>query len=127
MAGPKVYAFAKKAMVESCLKVLDPTETAGKGQLRALFRQVTKIIPHQANARIISAAAEDLESRFELPAGEVQDKMIMTIEKYGNNSTASIPLALDESLRNGNLRKGDLIIMVGFGAGLTYAANLVML
>ena len=127
MVGPKVYAFAKKVMVESCLKVLDPTETAGKGQLRSRFRQVTKIIPHQANARIIRAAAEDLESRFELPAGEVQNKMIMTIEKYGNNSTASIPLALDESLRNGILRKGDLFIMVGFGAGLTYAANLVML
>ena len=50
-----------------------------------------------------------------------------TIEKYGNNSTASIPLALDEFLREGRLRKGDLVILVGFGAGLTYGANLVRL
>jgi 3-oxoacyl-[acyl-carrier-protein] synthase III len=127
MAGPKVYAFAKKVMVESCLRVLDPKGTAGKSELRSLFRQVTKIIPHQANARIIMGAAEELESRLDLPKDEAKNKMILTIEKYGNNSTASIPLALDESLRNGNLKKGDLVIMVGFGAGLTYAANLVRL
>jgi 3-oxoacyl-[acyl-carrier-protein] synthase-3 len=53
--------------------------------------------------------------------------MIITIGKYGNNSTASIPLALDESLREGKLRSGDLVILVGFGAGLTYGANLVKL
>jgi 3-oxoacyl-[acyl-carrier-protein] synthase-3 len=127
MEGPKVYAFAKRVMVESCLRVLDPTGAASKSELRALFNQVTKIIPHQANARIIRGAAEDLESRLGLPDGEAQDKMIVTIERYGNNSTASIPLALDESLRNGELKKGDLVIMVGFGAGLTYAANLVRL
>jgi 3-oxoacyl-[acyl-carrier-protein] synthase III len=127
MEGPKVYAFAKKVMVESCLRVLDPTGTAAKNELRALFNQVTKIIPHQANARIILGAAEALESRLELPQDEVKNKMIITIERYGNNSTASIPLALDESLRNGKLKKGDLVILVGFGAGLTYAANLVRL
>jgi 3-oxoacyl-[acyl-carrier-protein] synthase-3 len=53
--------------------------------------------------------------------------MIVTIEKYGNNSTASIPLALDESVREGSLKAGDLVILVGFGAGLTYGANLVRL
>jgi len=51
----------------------------------------------------------------------------VTIHKYGNNSTASIPLALDESLRVGSLQTGDLVILVGFGAGLTYGANLVRL
>ena len=127
MAGPKVYAFAKKVMVESCLRVLDPEGTAGKEKLRVLFRQVTKIVPHQANARIIMGAAEDLESQLDLTPGEAQEKMIITIEKYGNNSTASIPVALDESMRNGKLKRGDLVIMVGFGAGLTYAANLVRL
>ena len=88
---------------------------------------MNKIIPHQANARIIKGAAKDLEARLELPEGSVGKKMIVTIEKYGNNSTASIPLALDESLRKGELKKGDLVILVGFGAGLTYGANLVRL
>ena len=127
MEGRKVYTFAKRVMVESCFRVLDPSGTAGKNELRSLFEQVTRIIPHQANARIIMGAAEELESRLELPAGEAKNKMIVTIEQYGNNSCASIPLALDISLRTGKLRKGDLVIFVGFGAGLTYAANLVRL
>ena len=127
MDGRKVYVFAKAAMMESCLRVLDPGGTASKGELRALFDQVNKIIPHQANARIIKGAAENLEAWLELPEGAVEKKMIVTIEKYGNNSTASIPLALDVSLRDGRLKKGDLVILVGFGAGLTYGANLVRL
>jgi 3-oxoacyl-[acyl-carrier-protein] synthase-3 len=127
MEGRKVYAFAKGAMAQSCLRVLDPDGTAGRKEIRALIDQVDKIIPHQANARIIKSAAEDLESRLGLPHGAVENKMIVTIEKYGNNSTASIPLALDESFREGNLRIGDLVILVGFGAGLTYGANLVRL
>ncbi len=127
MNGKKVYAFAKGAMAESCLRVLDPNGTASKKELRALFNQVDRIIPHQANARIIKSAAEDFESRLELPDGAVKNKMIVTIEKYGNNSTASIPLALDESIREGRLQTGDLVILVGFGAGLTYGANLVRL
>jgi 3-oxoacyl-[acyl-carrier-protein] synthase-3 len=127
MNGKRVYAFAKNAMAESCLRVLDPDGTASRKEFCALLNQVKKIIPHQANARIIKSAAEDLESRLELPDGAVQNKMIVTIEKYGNNSTASIPLALDESFREGRLQTGDLVILVGFGAGLTYGANLVRL
>jgi len=125
MDGKKVYAFAKKAMVDSCLRVLDPDGTASRKELRDLLHQVDRIIPHQANARIIRAAAEALESMLELPDGAVNNKMIVTIEKYGNNSTASIPLAIDQSFREGKLPKGDLVILVGFGAGLTYAANLL--
>src|SRR4030042_2303440 len=71
MEGKKVYAFAKGAMAESCLRVLDPEGTASKEDLRTLFHQVNKIIPHQANARIIKSAAENLESRLELPDGAV--------------------------------------------------------
>ncbi len=127
MEGRKVYIFAKRIMVESCLRVLDPAGTAGKSELRALFEQVDKIIPHQANARIIMGAAEEFESRLGLPDGEAKEKMIMTIEQYGNNSCASIPLALDLSIREGKVKKGDLLIFVGFGAGLTYGANLVRL
>ncbi len=127
MNGNRVYAFAKGAMAESCLRVLDPDGTASKRELYALFNHVDRIIPHQANARIIKSAAEYLESKLDLPDGAVKNKMIVTIHKYGNNSTASIPLALDESLRQGKLRPGDLVILVGFGAGLTYGANLVRL
>ena len=125
MDGKKVYAFAKKAMVESCLRVLDPGGTAGRRELHNLLHRVDRIIPHQANARIIHAAGETLESMLEFPDGAVNNKMVVTIEKYGNNSTASIPLALDQSFREGKLRKGDLVILVGFGAGLTYGANLL--
>ena len=127
MEGKKVYAFAKTAMAESCLRVLDPGQMASKEELCSLLNQVDRIIPHQANARIIKSAAADLESRLELPNGTVEKKMIVTIEKYGNNSTASIPLALDDSVREGSLQAGDLVILVGFGAGLTYGANLVRL
>jgi len=127
MEGKKVYAFAKTAMADSCLRVLDPGEIASKQELCSLLNQVDKIIPHQANARIIKSAAENLEAKLELPDGTVGNKMIVTIEKYGNNSTASIPLALDESVREGTLKAGDLVILVGFGAGLTYGANLLRL
>ncbi len=127
MNGNRVYAFAKGAMAESCLRVLDPDQTANKKELRALLHHVDRIIPHQANERIINSAAEHLESKLDLPAGGVKNKMIVTIHKYGNNSTASIPLALDESLREGKIKPGNLIILVGFGAGLTYGANLVRL
>jgi len=127
MEGKKVYAFAKTAMANSCLRVLDPGQMASKEELCLLLNQVDRIIPHQANARIIKSAAKDLESRLELPDGTVENKMIVTIEKYGNNSTASIPLALDESVREGTLKAGDLVILVGFGAGLTYGANLLRL
>ncbi len=127
MEGKKVYAFAKAAMAESCLRVLNPEGRASTKELRTLLNQVDRIIPHQANMRIIHSAAEELESRLGLPKGVVKRKMIVTIEKYGNNSTASIPLALDESFREGKLQRGDLVILVGFGAGLTYGANLVRL
>lgn len=127
MEGRKVYIFARRVMVESCLRVLDPSGTAGKNELQSLFERVDKVIPHQANARIIMGAAEELESRLGLPDGEAKKKMIVTIEQYGNNSCASIPLALDLSIRGGKVKKGDLLIFVGFGAGLTYAANLVRL
>jgi len=125
MNGNRVYAFAKGAMAESCLRVLDPDGTATMKELRTLLHHVDIIIPHQANERIINSAAEYLESKLDLPHGSVKNKMVVTIHKYGNNSTASIPLALDESIREGKVRAGDLVILVGFGAGLTYGANLM--
>lgn len=72
------------------------------------------VIPHQANIRIIQTAA----SKLGLP----MDKFYVNIERYGNTSSASIPLALSEAVENGSVKRGDKIALVGFGAGLTYGA-----
>ena len=75
------------------------------------------IIPHQANLRIIQQVAKRLNIPFE--------KVYLTIEKYGNISSATIPIALDEAVRTGSIQKSDLIILTGFGGGLTWASGLI--
>jgi len=75
------------------------------------------IIPHQANARMLQQVAK----RLNVPMG----KVYLTIEKYGNISSATIPIALDEAVRNGSIEKGDLIILSGFGGGLTWGSSLI--
>jgi 3-oxoacyl-[acyl-carrier-protein] synthase-3 len=80
---------------------------------------VAKIIPHQMNARIIESVSKRL--------GVSDDKMFVNIQKYGNTSAASIPIALDEALRDGHIKEGDLIVLVAFGAGLTWGINLIQL
>jgi 3-oxoacyl-[acyl-carrier-protein] synthase-3 len=72
------------------------------------------LIPHQANIRIMEASRE----RLDIP----EEKMIKTIQKYGNTSASSIPLALLDAVENGQITDGDLIVMVGFGGGLTWGA-----
>jgi 3-oxoacyl-[acyl-carrier-protein] synthase-3 len=72
------------------------------------------IVPHQANIRIIKAAARGLK----LP----MDRFIVNLERYGNTSTASIPIAMVEALEKGQIKPGEKIVMVGFGAGLTWGA-----
>ncbi len=74
-------------------------------------------VPHQANVRIIKAVA----SRLGLP----MEKVVMNMDRYGNTSAASIPLALDEAVRDGRIREGNLVMMEAFGSGLTWAASLV--
>jgi len=110
MNGQEVYNFAVKAV----------TDTAN-----ALMRaegispdNIAWIIPHQANARIVQAAGK----RLKIPA----EKLYLNIEEYANTSAASIPLALDELNRNGKLKKGDLIMTIGFGGGLTYGGNIII-
>jgi 3-oxoacyl-[acyl-carrier-protein] synthase-3 len=78
---------------------------------------LTLLIPHQANLRIIKATAQ----RLKLP----MDKVIVNIDKYGNTSSASIPVALDEALKDGRIRKGDYILLEAFGGGLTWASSLI--
>jgi 3-oxoacyl-[acyl-carrier-protein] synthase-3 len=76
--------------------------------------QVQWIIPHQANIRIIEAAARGLK----LP----MDRFVVNLERYGNTSTASIPMAMVEALERGQIKVGDKLVMVGFGGGLTWGA-----
>ena len=106
MNGREVFKFAVRQMGESCMNVL------GKAGLEK--SDVDFLIPHQANLRIMESARE----RLELPA----EKMSKTVHKYGNNSAASIPIALAEEKEAGKIKDNDLIIMVGFGGGLTWGA-----
>jgi len=79
--------------------------------------QLSLLIPHQANLRIIQATAE----RLNLPA----EKVFVNIDKYGNTSAASIPIALDEAVRQGRVRDGDYVLLEAFGGGLTWASVLI--
>jgi len=78
---------------------------------------ISWFIPHQANQRIIDAARE----RLGIPA----ERCYVDIDRYGNTSAASIPIALDEAVRAGKIQRGDVILMAAFGAGLTWAASAV--
>jgi 3-oxoacyl-[acyl-carrier-protein] synthase-3 len=108
--GQAVYNFAVKAMTDTIKDILDKEDFT--------MDDVSLIIPHQANARIVQAAAK----RLKIP----EEKYFLNIEEYANTSAASIPIALDELNRGGKLKKGDLLLTVGFGAGLTYGANLII-
>jgi len=78
---------------------------------------VKMYIPHQMNARIIESAAK----RLKLP----NDKVFLNIDRYGNTSAASIPIALDECCRQGKIGPGDIVLLVAFGGGLTWGANVI--
>lgn len=106
MNGREVFKFAVRQMGESSINVL---EKAGLSK-----EDVDFLIPHQANIRIMEAARQ----RLELPV----EKMSKTVHKYGNTSAASIPISLYEEVKAGKIKDGDLIVMVGFGGGLTWGA-----
>jgi 3-oxoacyl-[acyl-carrier-protein] synthase III len=107
--GREVFKRAVLAMEESSRAVLART---GLG-----IADVDLVIPHQANIRIIESAASRL--------GFDEDRTIVNIDRYGNTSAASIPLALAEAADDGRLRDGDLVLMSGFGAGMTWASALI--
>jgi 3-oxoacyl-[acyl-carrier-protein] synthase-3 len=106
MNGREVYRFATRVMA---LAARQAVERAG-WQLD----EIDLFIPHQANARIIESAAKTLRLS--------PDKVFVNLEKYGNTSAASIPIALCEALSAGKIKSGDHVVMVGFGAGLTWAS-----
>lgn len=109
MDGNEVFKFAIKVMGETVNKALNNAGLTAK--------DVTCLVPHQANMRIIQSAAK----RLGLP----MDKVIVNLDKYGNTSAASIPLALDEGIKSGRIKNGDVIALVGFGGGLTWGATII--
>ena len=110
MDGKKVYLFAVSSLIETVSLLLERNSLT--------MQDIRWIIPHQANKRIISAACRRV--------GYDQSKFYTNIAHYANTSAASIPLAIDEIRHKGLLARGDAIITVGFGSGLTYGGNLIV-
>ncbi|MCP4633642.1 MAG: ketoacyl-ACP synthase III [candidate division Zixibacteria bacterium] len=108
MAGNEVFKHAVKAMADSALNVINKAGYTAD--------DVKYLIPHQANIRIIEATAKR--------AGIPMEKVIVNIELYGNTSSATIPIALDEAVKDGRIQKGDLLVGVSFGAGFSWGAVL---
>ena len=106
MKGREVFRFATKVMARSSQEVV----TKSNWQLE----DVSLIIPHQANRRIIESAARNLKLPIE--------KFAINLHNFGNTSTASIPLAANEAVESEMIKAGDKIVLVGFGAGLTWGA-----
>jgi 3-oxoacyl-[acyl-carrier-protein] synthase-3 len=106
MNGREIFRHAVRAVVDSSLAAL------GRAGLEAA--DVDVFVPHQANARIISAARERL--------GIPEERCVVTIDRYGNTSSASIPLALADALETGLLQPGATVLMSGFGGGMTWAS-----
>jgi 3-oxoacyl-[acyl-carrier-protein] synthase III len=104
-----VFKFAISQMAE-CIEIL-----LGRHQLTPA--DIALVIPHQANQRILDATAE----RLKLPAG----RMASVIARYGNTTGATLPLALEDALCNGRIKRGDLVVFVAVGAGFTVGATLV--
>jgi 3-oxoacyl-[acyl-carrier-protein] synthase III len=109
MAGREVFKAAVLAMSEACDEAL---ERAGVGA-----DEVDLLIPHQANIRIIEATAKH--------AGMSMDKVMVNVDRYGNTSSASIPLALDQAIAEGRVRSGSLLLLVAFGAGFTWGSTVI--
>jgi 3-oxoacyl-[acyl-carrier-protein] synthase-3 len=106
MDGNEVYRFATRVMAQATREALGTADIE--------LEEVDWIIPHQANIRIIAAAARGLKLPLE--------RFVVNLERYGNTSTASIPLATVEAAEDGRLKAGDKVVFVGFGAGLTWGA-----
>src|SRR5213078_1989107 len=109
MNGREVFKFATRVMVSSAEAVL---EECGMS-----VDDVDVYVPHQANVRIIDHAARKL--------GVPREKIVINVDRYGNTSSGSIPLALADAREDGRLREGELVLMTGMGAGLTWGSALV--
>ena len=109
MAGPEVFKAAVRSMCEAAETALARAGVDGA--------EIDLLIPHQANLRIIESTAKY--------AGIPMDKVYVNVDRFGNMSSASVPVALDEAREQGRVGDGALVLMVAFGAGFTWAANVV--
>jgi 3-oxoacyl-[acyl-carrier-protein] synthase-3 len=109
MNGREVFKFATRVLVSSAQKILDECDKT--------VEDVDVYVPHQANIRIIDHAAAKL--------GIPKEKVIVNVDKYGNTSSGSIPLALADAEADGRLKPGALVLMTGMGAGLTWGSSLI--
>jgi 3-oxoacyl-[acyl-carrier-protein] synthase-3 len=111
MAGPEVFKNAVRSMCEAAENALRRAGVSGS--------DIDLLVPHQANMRIIESTAKY--------AGISMDRVFVNVDRYGNMSSASVPVALDEAREQGLVGEGSLVLMVAFGAGFTWAANVVRL
>jgi 3-oxoacyl-[acyl-carrier-protein] synthase-3 len=109
MQGNDVFKLAVRGMEEAALEALNANGLA--------TTDIDLFIPHQANRRIIDAIGKRL--------GLGEDQLYINLHNYGNTSSASIPIALDEVNRSGRLKEGDVLLLDAFGAGLTWGAVLI--
>lgn len=106
MNGSEVFKVAVRYLEHSVVRVLE--------ELNATPEDIDVLIPHQANRRIVEA----VNRRLRLP----EEKLVMNLDRFGNTSAASIPIALSEAVADGRVKKGDLVVMSAFGAGMTWGA-----
>ncbi len=109
MNGREVFKFATRVLVTSAEKLLD--------QLGLTVDDIDLYVPHQANVRIIKHAVERL--------GIPEEKVVVNVDRYGNTSSGSIPLALADAVRDRRVKKGDIVLMTGVGAGLTWGSGVM--
>ncbi len=109
MDGKAIYKMAVRNLAEVATSVLTKAGYTSD--------QVDWFIPHQANLRIIESTAAHLDMPME--------KVIVTVDKHGNTSAASVPLALDHAIKRGKVKRGDLLLLEGVGAGFTWGASLI--
>ncbi len=116
-AGSHFLHMKGKEVFKNAIKVMETVAREMVEQHHLTFDQISLVIPHQANYRIIEALASNL--------GVPLDRFYVNLDRYGNTSAASIPLALDEARRAGRIKPGDYTLLVAFGAGLTYGSTLI--
>ncbi|MBN1392089.1 MAG: hypothetical protein JW947_04720, partial [Sedimentisphaerales bacterium] len=107
--GREVYQQAIRRIVETVIECLE--------KCKLTVDDIKMVVSHQMNARIIESAAK----RLKLPP----EKYFINIGEYGNTSSASVPLAFDQAVSEGRIKRGDIVILVAFGAGLTWGANVI--